>query len=61
MSREQKILRQEAVLEMTGLSRTTLWRLRNAKKFPPPVKLSTRAIGWLRSEIERWLRNLPEA
>lgn len=55
------ILRLPEVLKTTGLSRTTVWRMVKAGTFPPPVKLSNRAIGWLRSDIEEWVRNRPVA
>lgn len=61
MNAEQKILRLPAVLRTTGLSRTTVWRLVKANKFPAPVRLSARAIGWRHSEIEGWLRSRPAA
>ena len=52
---ERKIIRAAEVLEMIGLSRTTLWRLVKAGKFPAPLKLSVRARGWRLSDVEAWL------
>ena len=52
------ILRTSAVLEVLSLSRTSLWRRVSAGDFPAPIKLGgpgTRAVGWLRADIERWL------
>src|SRR4051794_8803736 len=50
-----KILRQDTVLDRTGLSRTTLWRLRRAGDFPEPVQLTTAVLGWIESEINDWI------
>ncbi|MCY4648777.1 MAG: AlpA family phage regulatory protein [bacterium] len=53
-----------AVVAATGLSRTTLWRLRQTGEFPAPVRLGgdgSRAVGWLRSDIEAWIRSRPAA
>ncbi|WP_420636997.1 helix-turn-helix transcriptional regulator [Candidatus Palauibacter sp.] len=59
-----EILRMPAVLGMTKLSRTTLWRRIREGEFPRPVRLGgarSRAVGWHRSEIEEWLRGRPAA
>jgi prophage regulatory protein len=52
------------VVEVTGVSRTTLWRLRQTGQFPAPVRLggsNTRAVGWLRSDVEAWIHSRPAA
>lgn len=41
---------------MTGLSRSTIWRLEQANQFPRRRQLSARAVGWIADEIEAWLR-----
>jgi prophage regulatory protein len=50
-----RILRDAEVRTLTGLSRTTRWRLIRAKKFPAPVKLTDFAVGWRESAIVGWL------
>ena len=58
------ILRLPEVLAMTGLSRTTLWRRVKAGDFPARVRLGgrrSRAVGWRRADVERWLEELREA
>lgn len=56
----ERFLREPEVNDITGLSRTTRWRLERKKKFPARRKLSANAIGWLESEINEWIatRNL---
>jgi len=39
------------------VSTTTLWRMTRDGRIPAPIKLSERAIGWRRSDIEIWLQN----
>ncbi len=51
-----RILRLPEVMARTGLSRTTIYRWRLAGRFPQPVRLGTRNVGWIESEIEAWLR-----
>jgi prophage regulatory protein len=50
-----RILREHEVLNRTGLSRSTRWRLIQRKEFPTPVNLSDHAIGWKESDIEAWI------
>ena len=40
---------------MLNLSLSAIDRLRKKGELPPPVKIGTRAIGWPRQEIERWI------
>lgn len=49
------ILRLPQVLERVGLSRRTLYTLIAAGQFPPPLKLTTTAVGWRASDIARWI------
>ena len=55
MSQAQTILRLPAVRARVGLQTTAIYeRIRNGT-FPPPIKLGSRASGWLTSEVDRWL------
>jgi prophage regulatory protein len=48
-------LRLPAVVRMTGLGRSTIYRMEAARQFPQRVKLGLRAVGWLESEVQAWL------
>lgn len=50
-----KILRRAAVEEMTGLSRSTLYRMMDRGEFPRPARIGLRAVGWRQSVIDIWL------
>lgn len=51
-----RLLRQPEVLTLTGLSRSTIWRLCERGAFPKPRKLpGVRAIAWPAPEVEAWL------
>ena len=57
-----RILRIPEVVEITGLSRTTIWRRVRSGDFPPPVRLgspATRSVGWRESEIRKWVADRP--
>ena len=55
---EKQILRLKDVVELVGLSKTTIWRRMRAGEFPPALRLggpSTRAVGWKMTDVEAWL------
>lgn len=45
----------EETRTQTGLSEPTLWRLRKAGKFPKPVQLSKRRVGYPAELIDAWI------
>ena len=51
----RKALRAAAVLEKTGMSRSHLYRLIQAGKFPRPVKISERVSAWDEAAVDAWL------
>lgn len=51
------ILRINAVLDCTGLSRSTLYRKLADASFPPPERLNPRCIGWRESRVQHWIMN----
>lgn len=51
-----RIIRAKEVHTMTGLSRTTLWRMENKEEFPKRVSLGANSVGWRLSEVENWMR-----
>lgn len=56
-----EFLRMPSVVRRTGLARSTIYRLIAERKFPYPVKLTGRAVGWRRSDIDRWSEARPSA
>lgn len=55
------IQRLPEVKRSTGLSRSTIYMRIAEGKFPKPVSLGSRAVGWLESEIQEWLQQRIEA
>ena len=53
------LLRMRAVTRMTGLGRSTIYRLVAQNKFPSPVRLANRAIAWRRTDMERSTETRP--
>ena len=50
-----KILRCRDVQEVTGLSRSTIYRLMSRDDFPKATKLGVRAVGWRQSAVSDWI------
>lgn len=49
------LIRLRGLIEMTGLSKSTIYRLEAAGQFPARVKLSERLVGWRSEEVSKWL------
>jgi prophage regulatory protein len=47
-------LRIGVVVQLTGLGRSTIYRLMAEEQFPPPVRLAKRVVAWRRTDLERW-------
>jgi prophage regulatory protein len=55
-----RILRRPEVVSVVGLGTTKLYELISEGKFPKPVKLSARSVGWLESEVQEWIKEQAE-
>ena len=53
-----KILRLPTIIELTGLSRSSIYLQISRGLFPKPVSLGARAVGWRENEIQDWLDGL---
>ena len=56
-----RILRLPAVKARTGLSRSTIYLRISEGRFPRPVSLGGRAVGWIEAEVDAWLTRQIEA
>lgn len=57
LNKNDRILRIRAVLQLTGLSRSTLYRKIQDGSFPKQVRIATRCAGWRESAVNSWLKN----
>jgi prophage regulatory protein len=55
------VARLPEVEQVSGLSRSSIYRLEAAGEFPKRVKLGQRSVGWPRSAILKWCANRPSA
>lgn len=55
------VIRPRHLRAVTGLSVIQIWRLRKAGTFPACIRLGRVAIGFLRSDVDAWLRERQQA
>ena len=56
-----RLLTRQQIEEITGLTRSTIYRLMRSGQFPEPIRIGPRAIRWPQSEIESWIADRPRA
>ena len=56
-----EFLRLPSVMRRTGLGRSTIYRMVAKQTFPAPVRLAGRAVGWRRTDLDRWGAERPVA
>ena len=56
----KKLVRVRDVIELTGISRTSLWRLIKAGGFPEPFRLGPRINCWYEDEVLEWFNSRRE-
>lgn len=55
MDPSDRFVRLRDVIERTGLSRSTIYRLVSLNEFPPKVTLGATTVAWLESEVQAWM------
>mgnify|MGYP001485623515 CR=1 FL=1 len=56
MNQEPRILRINEVVALVHTSRATIYRLIGKGQFPKPVSIGNRSKGWIKSDVDLWLR-----
>jgi prophage regulatory protein len=54
MAEASRFLRRPEVTIVTGLPRSSIYEQMAAGKFPKPVSLGGRSVGWIEAEIFDW-------
>ncbi len=49
------IIKRKQVTEQTTLSRSSIYLFISQGKFPPPLSLGSRSVGWRQSDITAWI------
>ena len=50
-----RFLRRPEVEALTGLARATIYQQMATGRFPRPVRIGRRAVGWPQSVIDNWI------
>ena len=61
VGRNPKLVRLSHVIEMTSMSKSLIYALIAAGKFPPPIRISARAVRWIESEVTEYIATRPRA
>jgi len=56
--KKENLIRMHEVLKRTGFCRAWIYRLIKQNRFPKPIKIGERAIGFIEREIDSWIDNL---
>ena len=55
MPEHNKLYRLKQVLELTGLSRSSLYSLIKTGKFPEQINIGLRAVAWRARDVIDWI------
>lgn len=58
---QEKLHRLPAVRETTGLSKASIYELIAKGKFPRPIRIGERAVGWRESDLMTWIATREKA
>ena len=54
----RQLLRLPAVMKLTGVSRTTVYRLVREGKFPQPIRMEEPKVSaWASDDVENWIED----
>ena len=48
-------------MRLTGLPRSTIYRMMAEERFPAPLRLAKRIVAWRRADLERWSEALTQS
>ncbi|WP_417807102.1 helix-turn-helix transcriptional regulator [Thioclava sp.] len=54
----EQLMKRRDVEELTGFSRTTIYRLMSEGTFPRPLKTSANSVRWRLSDLQSWMDTL---
>lgn len=55
-----QIMRRKDLEKRLGISRSSIYLMMSEGRFPKPIKLGRRAVGWRVDDIQTWLDQLQE-
>jgi predicted DNA-binding transcriptional regulator AlpA len=58
---DERLLRLKQVVEVTKLSKSTIWRWVKDGMFPQPIKITMRVTVWKNSDIQIYIANMDKS
>ena len=52
-----RLIRLDEVMHLTGLKRSSIYRMKGEKRFPESVSIDIRTVGWVESEVKAWIES----
>jgi len=52
---KQSLIRMSETMRRTGYGKAWIYRLISQDKFPKPIKIGSRSIAFVESEIDEWI------
>ena len=49
------VIRRRALLQMLGITNSTLYAWVASGKFPPPISIGQNSVAWMADEVERFI------
>ena len=59
--RRSRFLRLPEVIELTGVSRSTIYRWMGNGEFPKQISIGGKTVAWLEAEVEEWIHTRTES
>jgi prophage regulatory protein len=50
-----RLMRLKEVIQVTGMSRSSIYCRINEGEFPPAVSLGKRSVAWVEEEVQSWI------
>lgn len=54
-----RLLRLPMVIRITGLARSTIYRMIARQQFPGPLRIGQRCVAWRQIDIDEWIDGRP--
>lgn len=52
-----QVLRIKDIMELLGVSRSTVWRWSKQRDFPSKIQLGGNTVGWFQKDLFAWLES----
>lgn len=52
---KQSLIRMSETMRRTGYGKAWIYRLISQNKFPKPIKIGSRSIAFVESEVDEWI------